>query len=402
MLGAHRLAAAAADAVGGFAALGGEDLVIIEILVPVVEGALEIVAGEQVGDLDALGAGVLIDAVAAAGAGNEPLGLEHAANPVDGDALGIIQGAEVGHGGDIVLHLGHAAHAGQHHADVGEAGGETDGIAGIGAAVKTIEHSLGLGGQLHQMAALDGLHHQDGLAVLDADVVALLALHGGAVVVHIVELKLHHVQLGVSGENLVQHLRLIVEGDTHMAQLALRLHGESGLIGPAALELLKVAAVLGVHQIEVEIIHAADVQLGQDEGAHVGLGLEVGIGELVGEQILAAVIARGEALAEYLLALAAVVAVGGVEVVEAGAEEGVHHLLHLGDIDFAVGHGEAHAAEAEIAVDLREEGIGFHRITSFILWSAPRRCGLERGVSKGRFSRRERGFLPRGSRCGQM
>ena len=50
------------------------------------------------------------------------------------------------------------------------------------------------------------LHDQHGLAVPAADLIALAALHGGVVVVHIVELDLHHLDFRVVGQDLLQYL----------------------------------------------------------------------------------------------------------------------------------------------------------------------------------------------------
>ena len=150
--------------------------------------------------------------------------------------LGLVQGLEVLHEGQVVLHLLQGAHAGEHHQHPREARGEADGIAGGAAAVEGIQHGPGLLGKVHQVPALHRLHDDDGLAVLPADLVAAAALDGGVLIVEIVELDLHHLHLRVVGEDLFQHLGGIVEGDAHVPGLALRLQLLGDLIGAAFLE----------------------------------------------------------------------------------------------------------------------------------------------------------------------
>jgi hypothetical protein len=87
------------------------------------------------------------------------------------------------------------------------------------AAVETVQHSFGLLRQVDQVAALHRLHDDDGLMVLHADLIAFTVLHGGVVVVRVVELDLHHLNFRVLRQDLLQHLRPVVEGDAHMAHL---------------------------------------------------------------------------------------------------------------------------------------------------------------------------------------
>ena len=78
-----------------------------------------------------------------------------------------------------------------------------------------------------------------------------------------------------------------------------------------------VGEALGVHQVEVEILHAAGLELGLKQRADVRLALEKTFGELVGEDKTVPGVAAGQALPQGQLALALEVAVGGVEIVEA-------------------------------------------------------------------------------------
>ena len=72
------------------------------------------------------------------------------------------------HVAEVILHLLHAAHAGEHHHHAGEARRKADGLAGRAAAVQVVENLLRVIGQVGQAAALDRLHDQYRLVVLTA------------------------------------------------------------------------------------------------------------------------------------------------------------------------------------------------------------------------------------------
>ena len=196
--------------------------------------------------------------------------------------------------------------------------------------------------------------------MLYAHVVHLMRLHGGIVKVNIVKLYLHEFHEGFLCEDHVQHVRLVVERQAHVAQFAFLLQLVRHFIGVAGLVLFVVPAVLGVHEIEVEILHAADLQLLVHERADIRLGLEVTVGKLVRQQELASVMTRGNALPYRLFALPVDVAVSGIEVVEARFYERVSHAAGLGYVHLIACHGQAHAAKAKIAPYLREKPVLFH------------------------------------------
>ena len=362
MLRAHLFALAAADALGrlSMAAAGGD--AVVHAGIPVVERLLGVHRGKDVGDQDVLGACAFLDAIAAAGAGNQAQTVEDAAHLAHGLHFLIVQGMKVRHGGQVVFHLFHVAHAGEHHGHIGEGRREAQRVAGVAAAVQTPQDFIRFGGQIHQAAALDGLHDDDGLAVLFADLVHLAAFHRSVLVVHIVELDLHDFDLRVLGENHIQHLGLVVEGNAEVADFAFLFQFHCRFISLAAHVFGVVVAILGMHQVKVEIVHPAPFELVFKERPDVLLLFEIGIGQLVGEQELAAIKALGHAVPDGGFALAADVAVGGIEVVEPGGDEGVRHAAKLIVIHLALLHGQAHASEAEIAVDFREKGILDHYI----------------------------------------
>ena len=350
MLGADALALAAADAVRGAGAGPGVDILIVVVRVPVVVGVLRVHDGEQVGDGDMLRAAV--GAVAAGRAGDQILLAEDLHHLGNGGTLGIVQRRKVLHVAQVVLHLLHAAHAGQHHQHTGEARGKPDGIAGGAAAVQGVQHGFCVVGQVDKAAALDRLHDQHGLAMPAADLIALAALDGHVVIVQIIELDLHDLDGRIVGQNLLQHGGAVMERDAHMADLALGLEGEGRLIGAAVPVVLVVCHALGVHQIKVKVVHAAGCKLALKERADVLFLFKIGPAQLVGQDIVLPRVTAGQALLQGQLALALKVAVGRVKIIEALLQKAVHHLFCLLYIDVLADHGQAHTAEAEILPDL--------------------------------------------------
>ena len=322
------------------------------------ESVVLVLGREELGDEDSLGAGALLDAVATGGAGDEVFLVDDVTYLLNCFLLAFVEGLEVLHGKDIVLHLLQIAHTRQHHRHHGETARKAHGVAGIGTSMQVAQDLVGLGWQVHQAAALDGLHHNDGFLVLRANFIHLAALDGVRFVVGIVELYLHHLHLRMLGEDHVEYLVLVVERDAEMAYLAFLLQLPCCFVSLALLELQVVVAVLGMHEVEVEIIHFAPCQLLLEEGTDVLLLVEEGVGELVGQQELAAVEAFRDAICDGSLRLAAVVAVRCVEIVESGSNESIGHAAKLIVVDgSAFLLRKSHATESEVAVYFRKERI---------------------------------------------
>ena len=183
--------------------------------------------------------------------------------------------------------------------------------------------------------------------MLHADLVALAALDHRVLVVQVVELQLHEFELRLLGEDAVEHLRLVVEGHAEVPHAALAPELRYDLEGPGlAVEVVALDAH-GVQQVVVEVVHAAAFELLLKKGQHVLAGLEHAGGELVRQDVALARVTRGEAVSDRKLALAVEVAVGGVEIGEAGGEELVHHLTYLFLVHLVAEHGQAHHAETE-------------------------------------------------------
>ena len=171
--------------------------------------------------------------------------------------------------------------------------------------------------------------------------------------VQIVELELDELHLRVLRQNAVQHVRLVVEGEAQAADAALGLLLRQKFEGAQPPGDLIAGGGDGVEQVVVEVRHAALVQLLLEEGRLLllrVLGPEVEQGHLVRQEKPLPGVALHQGPADDVLALPAVVHVGGVEVGVAPLQETVHHGAHLGLVHPAlllgVRHGQAHHAKA--------------------------------------------------------
>lgn len=213
------------------------DLVVVIVRVPVAAELLCVHAREQVGDKDMLGAAVR--AVAACGAGD---GVGRAYNVADlryRPSLLVAQGLKVLHKRQVVVHLRHVAHAGEHHEYAVEIRCVAYRVARRAAAVKSVEYSLALLGNVGEFSALDRLHDYYGLVMLAADFVAEARLNGGIVEVDIVELDLNHLNLRVFVKHLVEYIGGVVEREAYVLYLALFFQLERVLIGVQLLVFFK-------------------------------------------------------------------------------------------------------------------------------------------------------------------
>ena len=169
-----------------------------------------------------------------------------------------------------------------------------------------------------------------------------------------VKLDLHHLDVRLLGEDFFQQSGLVVEGDADVPDAALRFqlpgHGE-GVAGAVFGIILRVH---GVHQVKVEVVHPAGLQLREKQGPNFLLAFEKAVGELVRQQVTFAGVAVGQAVAQSGLAFAVQVTVSGVEVAKARGQKIVHHaaglfVIHLaGRVGGRAGEGQAHAAKPQL------------------------------------------------------
>ncbi len=264
--------AAATDTVRGFAVSGCEDGVVVEALISV-EEALPIHAGEEVGDQDILRAMVFFYAVVAGGAGDEFLLVEDFCHFTDGCLFFFGEGFEVLHKASILLHLLETAHSREDDGDLREACSKADSILCVGmffsVRLEGIEDGLTVIRKIHKLAAFYRLHDEDGFIMLCTDLVYFAAFNGRVFIIGVIELNLHDFHLGVFGEDLIKHVRLIVEGDAEVPDAALFFKFKGGFIGMDVFEFGEGVSILGVHQIKVEVVNATGLQLGFQQGMDI-------------------------------------------------------------------------------------------------------------------------------------
>ncbi len=308
-----------------------------------------VVKSDKPGDVKALGA--VVRTVAAGGTGQ---GLP--AQDLVGDLhqfgqLALCQGLLGLEGMYVVLELGHVGHAGEDHSHLGDGLEEPEGPGGSGLVGAQGVQAPGVAlAQLGETSAPEGLHDPDG------DVVLLQQLHLGPGVlegpVQIVDLELAELNMVPVGlQEAAHHRHTAVGGEAQVPDAAV------GFLGGK----VSVDAVLGiqvgidvhfadiVEEVEVEIVHLALFQLGLEDLLHPAHVVQVVAWEL-GGQIEALPGAPGKGPAQGQLGLAAVVAPGGVIVVDAMLHGVVHHLLSGGLVDlgvFPLQHRQTHGAQAQ-------------------------------------------------------
>ena len=155
------------------------------------------------------------------------------------------------------------------------------------------------------------------------------------------------------GEDAVEDLRLVVEGEAQALDAPGRLLLHAPAEGGQALDGLIAPGVQGVEQVVIEVVHAALLQLFGEIGVQLLRAvpaLEVEDGHLGGQGEAVSVVALDDGLLGHPFALPFVVDVGGVKVGEAPVQEGVRHGADLLQVHpgllLGVAQGQAHQAES--------------------------------------------------------
>ena len=167
-----------------------------------------------------------------------------------------------------------------------------------------------------------------------------------------VVLDLHDLDLRMRRKQPVQNLGLIVErrADVTDQSLFLELLYHAERVEP--LVFFDELVAHRVEQIEIEVFDAARCKLRLKQRTDLRFRLEEVRGELVGQHVAFARIARGQPFLERAFALSVVIAVRRVKVIETRVEIAVHHRAEIVHIDFALlVELHAHAAEPELAVE---------------------------------------------------
>ncbi len=152
VLWADFFALTSADALGSLAVTAARGEAVVHSGIPAVEGLLGVHRGENIRDEDILRTVILIHTVAAAGAGDQVQAMEDVAHLAHRVHFRLVQRNKVPHGAQIILHLGHITHAGEHHGHVWEAGRKAQGVAGVTAAAQAAQNAVRVLRQVHQAA----------------------------------------------------------------------------------------------------------------------------------------------------------------------------------------------------------------------------------------------------------
>ena len=166
------------------------------------------------------------------------------------------------------------------------------------------------------------------------------------------------------GQDHIQYIRFIMEGNPKMTDQPFLLKGVGGFVCLASFEFLIVVFILRVHQIEIKVIHAAPGKLLFKKRTDILLLLEIRISQFIGQKKLTPVISFRHAVTDRRFRLPADIAVRRVKVIKPGFDKGICHPAKLLVIDLVAVHRQPHTTEAEIPVNLREEPTVLHISTS--------------------------------------
>ena len=143
-------------------------------------------------------------------------------------------------------------------------------------------------------------------------------------------------------------------GEADVAHNALGLQLLGDVVGPGLGILYMAVPVVGMEQVKIEVLHTALFQLLVEQGQNVRLGLVAGGSELVRQHESLPGMPLGDTFPDCQFALVIDVEIGGIKVIEAGFQEGIHHFVGGFDVHILADHGQAHHAEAEILFDFRK------------------------------------------------
>ena len=328
MLGADALAGAALDARARLP-VAGVPVVVLLGAVGVAHLVIDVERLHDVVDVHALRAA--LHAVAAVGAGHAGQRLQGRPSRVDHLVLGRRERHAAAHDGGVLGHHFRRVHAREHGDHVRQRAGEAkrpggERGAGLGRA-QDIGHRIG---QLHQRAALHRLHDDHGQPALLAYLIAFARLDDIALPVHVVDLQLHEVHLGVGVQHALKLLGVVVDREAELLDLPLGLLLGAELPQAVLVEGRREGLAQVVQQVIVEVVDAALLKGGVEHGAGV---LRKPRRQLRGDGERVARVALHKGLAKGPLRLAAVVAAGRVEIGEPGVHEDVHQLADLVNVD---------------------------------------------------------------------
>ncbi len=145
----------------------------------------------------------------------------------------------------------------------------------------------------------------------------LAAFHRCIIVIQIIELDLHDFNLRILRQDAVQDIRLIMETDAHMPDPAFFFQFKCCFISTAPLELVIICQALGMHQIKIEIIHTAPLQLFLEEWADILLFLKIRFRQFVRQQKTLPGIPARQAVPDRQFRFPVEIRMGRVKIIEA-------------------------------------------------------------------------------------
>ena len=119
-------------------------------------------------------------------------------------------------------------------------------------------------------------------------------------------------------------------------------------------KLLIISGTLRVHQIEIEIVHAAPRKLLLEKRPDVLLLLEIRVRQLVREKVFIPLMAAGQRRADRRLRFSVDIAMRRIKIVEPVLEEQIGHLNKLLQIHLIALHRKTHTAKAKVFFHFRK------------------------------------------------
>ena len=160
--------------------------------------------------------------VAAAGTGNRHIRLNQTCRLSAEPEFFFVHRLKLLHRTNIVFHLLHGIHSGKHHHHALVACGKPERPGCIGRILMIRpKKRFRILRKIYQRASLHRLHYNYRLSMLSRCLITFPGLDAFIVPVQIIDLKLYYFNLRMRSQNLVQKLRLVMEGNSDMPDLSL-------------------------------------------------------------------------------------------------------------------------------------------------------------------------------------
>ena len=148
-------------------------------------------------------------------------------------------------------------------------------------------------------------------------------------------------------QDLFQEFGVIVEGKADMPYLSFGFQLLCYLECVGALILVVIITGQRMHQVKIEVVHAAGLELFFKQRTYIFFRVEAAVRQFVRKHERFAGISRGDAFFDHPLARAAVIDSRGIKIIETRFHELVHHLVTQIVVDVKVAAAferQSHAA----------------------------------------------------------